>query len=65
MRILLVLLVVVALTGVGVANAVLLGYGADRTDPVGRLSPLTHVAPTVVPVAPVHPTGHGNEGPDD
>ena len=44
--------IVVALAAVIAVNALLLGYGGDRHDPVGRLSP---VAGFVTPTGKVKP----------
>jgi hypothetical protein len=42
--------IVLALVAVVTVNALLLAYGGDRHDPVGRLSPITHLpAPTGTP----------------
>jgi hypothetical protein len=75
-RLLVITLVVALLAGVGVANVVLLGYGADRNDPVGRLSPLLQVGPaasapssrevTTLTTNTTTVDRHGgHEGPDD
>ena len=64
MKLVLVLCVVVTLASVGIANVVLLRYGSGRADPVGRLSPVLHVAPP----ATAPPTGAPRprrEPPDD
>jgi hypothetical protein len=47
--------IVVALTAVVAANALLLVYGANRNDPVGRLSP---IGETRVHLTPEHPVPH-------
>jgi hypothetical protein len=75
-RPLVIAVLVAVLAGVGVANVVLLGYGADRNDPVGRLSPVlpvSHPVPTPAPApapattVPTTTEDHhgGRGGPDD
>jgi hypothetical protein len=51
----LIMSIVVALTAVVAANALLLVYGANRNDPVGRLSP---IAETRLHLMPEHPVPH-------
>ncbi len=60
--------VVLALVAVVAVNALLLAYGGDRHDPVGRLSPVTHLPaltgrPQPLP-APAH-TGDQSTSSDD
>lgn len=58
-----VLVVLVALAAVIAANVVLLSYGGDRHDPVGRLSPVASLrAP---PPAVGHERSHAREHDDD
>jgi hypothetical protein len=60
--------VVLALAAVVAVNVLLLAYGGDRHDPVGRLSPVTHLpAPTGKPrpLPPPAPTGGHATGSDD
>ena len=56
--------VVVALVAVVAANVLLLGYGRDRHDPVGRLSPVAHLpgTPATTPTVPKAPTTTGSGG---
>ena len=58
--------VAVALTAVVAANVLLLGYGRNRHDPVGRLSPVAKLpgAPGTVPQTPTT-TGGDNGQADD
>ncbi len=51
----LIMSIVVALTAVVAANALLLVYGANRNDPVGRLSPIAEIR---LHLAPKHPVPH-------
>ena len=55
----LVVAVAVAVAAVAAASTLLLAYGGDRHDPVGRLSPVAHIAP---PASTPPRTG---ERPDD
>jgi hypothetical protein len=58
--------VAVALVAVVAANVLLLGYGRDRHDPVGRLSPVANLPaiPATVPRAPTT-TGGDDRHADD
>ena len=58
--------VAVALAAVVAANVLLLGYGRDRHDPVGRLSPVANLpaTSTTVPQAPTT-TGGDDQHADD
>jgi hypothetical protein len=47
--------VAVALTAVVAANALLLVYGGNRNDPVGRLSPITKARLNLTPQRPAPP----------
>lgn len=51
----LIMSIVVALAAVVGANALLLVYGANRHDPVGRLSPIVE---TRLHLTPKHPVPH-------
>jgi hypothetical protein len=53
--------IVVALAAVVAANALLLVYGANRHDPVGRLSPIVG---TRLHLTPKHPVPHITTTPD-
>ena len=59
--------VAVALAAVVAANVLLLGYGRDRHDPVGRLSPVANLpaTSTTVPKAPTATTGGEDQHADD
>jgi len=66
MRALVVLLaVVVSVAAIALANVVLLGYGSDRTDRVGNLSPRAQIdhTGTTAPARPETP-GEPDEGDD-
>jgi hypothetical protein len=49
----LIMSIVVALAAVVAANALLLVYGANRNDPVGRLSPIVETPLNLTPKQPV------------
>lgn len=63
---------VVAVVAIATANAVLLGYGSERSDRVGRLSPVGRQLTTPAPERPPTTTnrtttdddhgGHGDHG---
>ena len=58
--------VAVALAAVVAANVLLLGYGRDRHDPVGRLSPVANLPGTsvTVPKAPTTTSGDDDHADD-
>ena len=64
--------VILAVTAAVAANVLLLSYGADRTDPVGRLSPVANIpappsrpSPRPVTTSPADDHGGAGHGADD
>jgi hypothetical protein len=59
-----VLAIVAAITAVVVVNALLLGYGSERNDRVGKLSPGAGLPVTPAPVVTVPATTTTDDGRD-
>lgn len=64
--------VILAVTAAVAANVLLLSYGADRSDPVGRLSPVANVpapaprpSPAPVTTSPMDDHAGRGHGADD